>query len=79
MVFCCHSRYQRTEEEDVTVTKMPPKFLGPIKGTNIIREDQKAHFEARLEPQNDPTMKVSSDNQPDVLKSPKYKTKNYLC
>ena len=52
------SRYQRTTEEDVTVTKMPPKFLGPIKGTNIIREDQKAHFEARLEPQNDPTMKV---------------------
>ena len=45
-------------EEDVTVTKMPPKFLGPLKGTTVIREGQRAHFETRVEPQNDATMKV---------------------
>ena len=54
----CSSRHQRLVEEDVTVTKMPPKFLGPLKGTTVIREGQRAHFETRVEPQNDATMKV---------------------
>lgn len=48
----------RTDFEDTSVTKMPPKFLGPLKGTTKIRESQNAHFEVRLEPQNDPTMRV---------------------
>ncbi|KAK3888336.1 hypothetical protein Pcinc_007597 [Petrolisthes cinctipes] len=52
------SRYQRTETEDTTAVSMPPKFLGPLKGTNKIVEGQKAHFEIRLEPQSDPTMTV---------------------
>ncbi|KAG7174091.1 Titin-like 19 [Homarus americanus] len=52
------SRYQRTETEDVSAVSIPPKFLGPLKGTNKILEGQKAHFEIRLEPQSDPTMTV---------------------
>lgn len=35
-----------------------PRFLGPLKGTNKILEGQRAHFEARVEPQSDLTMKI---------------------
>lgn len=52
------SRFKRTETEDVSTVAIPPKFLGPLKGTNKIVEGQKAHFEIRLEPQSDPTMTV---------------------
>lgn len=52
------SRYQRTETEEASTVSMPPKFLGPLKGTTKIVEGQKAHFEIRLEPQSDPTMTV---------------------
>lgn len=51
------SRYGRTEEEETRVTQMP-RFLGPMKGTNKIIEGQKAHFEARVEPQSDLSMKI---------------------
>lgn len=45
-----------TQEEILSVQK--PRFLGPLKGTNIIVEGQRAHFEARVEPLSDTTMKV---------------------
>lgn len=51
------SRYGRSQEEEVTVTQAP-RFLGPMKGTNKIIEGQKAHFEARVEPQSDLTMRI---------------------
>lgn len=51
------SRYNRTQQEEVTVTQKP-RFLGPLKGTNKIVEGQRAHFEARVEPQSDLTMKI---------------------
>lgn len=51
------SRYQRQVEEETRVTQ-PPRFLGPLKGTNKIVEGQRAHFEARVEPQNDLTMNI---------------------
>lgn len=51
------SRYARREQEEVTVTQKP-RFMGPLKGTNKIVEGQRAHFEARVEPQNDLTMKI---------------------
>ena len=51
------SRYAR-KEETVTSVSIKPRFLGPLKGTNKIVEGQKAHFEIRLEPQNDPTLIV---------------------
>ena len=35
------------------------KVLGPLKGTNKIVEGQRAHFEARVEPENDMALKVS--------------------
>ena len=35
-----------------------PRFLNPLKGTNKIVEGQSAHFETRLEPQNDLSMNV---------------------
>lgn len=52
-----HTRYARKEQEEVT-TVQAPRFLGPLKGTNKILEGQRAHFEARVEPQSDLTMKV---------------------
>jgi titin len=51
------SRYNRTAKEEVTVTQKP-RFLGPLKGTNKIVEGQRAHFEARVEPQSDLTLKI---------------------
>ncbi|XP_031333998.1 titin-like [Photinus pyralis] len=51
------TRYTRKMDEEVTVTQKP-RFLGPLKGTNKIVEGQRAHFEARVEPQNDSTMKL---------------------
>ena len=35
-----------------------PKFVSPLKGTNVVLEGQRAHFECRVEPQNDPKMSV---------------------
>ncbi|CAH1976506.1 unnamed protein product [Acanthoscelides obtectus] len=51
------SRYMRKDKEEVTVTQQP-RFLGPLKGTNRIVEGQRAHFEARVEPQSDTTLKI---------------------
>ncbi|CAG5081160.1 Similar to sls: Titin (Drosophila melanogaster) [Cotesia congregata] len=49
------SRYQRQISEQTQVTQKP-RFLGPLKGTNKIVEGQRAHFEARVEPQSDLSM-----------------------
>lgn len=51
------SRYIRTSKEEVQTTQKP-RFLGPLKGTNKIVEGQRAHFEARVEPQSDMTLKI---------------------
>ena len=51
------SRYSRSVKEETSIS-IKPKFLGPMKGTNKIVEGQKAHFEIRLEPQNDPNLIV---------------------
>lgn len=51
------SRYTRKEQEEVQVTQKP-RFLGPLKGTNKIVEGQRAHFEARVEPQSDMTLRI---------------------
>lgn len=37
---------------------MAPKFVSQLKGTNVVLEGQRAHFECRLEPQNDPKLTV---------------------
>ena len=42
-------------QQEVT---MAPQFVSQLKGTNIILEGQHAHFECRLEPQNDPKLSV---------------------
>ncbi|XP_063986913.1 titin isoform X6 [Diachasmimorpha longicaudata] len=51
------SRYSRQVREDTQVIEKP-RFLGPLKGTNRIVEGQRAHFEARVEPQSDLNMKI---------------------
>jgi len=58
IIFGLFSRYGRSVQEETTVTQKP-RFLGPLKGTNKIVEGQRAHFEARVEPQSDMTLKVS--------------------
>lgn len=57
---CFRSRYMRQVQEETTVTQKP-RFLGPLKGTNRIVEGQRAHFEARVEPLSDTTMKVGTE------------------
>ncbi|XP_055645258.1 titin-like, partial [Toxorhynchites rutilus septentrionalis] len=52
------SKYTRTTQEEQQVITTAPRFLGPLKATNKIVEGQRAHFEARLEPQSDLTMRV---------------------
>merc|ERR1719402_1076416 len=47
----------RMEVETTEVTSSP-RFVSALKGTNVILEGQKAHFECRIEPQNDPKMSV---------------------
>ncbi|KAE8746083.1 hypothetical protein FOCC_FOCC007207 [Frankliniella occidentalis] len=51
------SRYTRMQQEESQVTQKP-RFLGPLKGTTKIVEGQRAHFEARVEPLSDTTMKI---------------------
>lgn len=51
------TRFNRIERDETQVTQKP-KFSGPLKGTNRIIEGQRAHFEARVEPQSDLTMKT---------------------
>merc|ERR1712223_2297961 len=45
-----------TTEETTATTQI--RFISQLKGTNIILEGQHAHFECRLEPQNDPSLKI---------------------
>lgn len=51
------SRYSRQIQEETQITQAP-RFLGNLKGTNKIVEGQRAHFEARVEPQSDLSMKI---------------------
>ena len=45
-----------TQEETISTSQIT--FVSQLKGTNIILEGQHAHFECRLEPQNDPSLKI---------------------
>lgn len=58
MIKNCIFRKNKRKAEEETVITQKPRFLGPLKGTNKIAEGQRAHFEVRVEPQNDVTMKV---------------------
>jgi hypothetical protein len=44
-----------------------PKFVSALKGTNVILEGQKAHFECRIEPQNDPKLQIQWFHNGQVL------------
>ncbi|XP_050422457.1 titin isoform X5 [Adelges cooleyi] len=52
------SKKNKRKAEEETIVTQKPRFLGPLKGTNKIAESQRAHFEVRVEPQNDVTMKI---------------------
>lgn len=45
------------KEEEILI-HIQPRFLGPLKGTTKIIEGQRAHFEVRVEPQSDLSMKI---------------------
>lgn len=51
------SRYQRREEEEIVV-KEKPSFTVQLNGPTSLVEGQSAHYECRIEPYPDPTMKV---------------------
>lgn len=56
------SRYTRSvtqeKKEEEILINIQPRFLGPLKGTTKIIEGQRAHFEVRVEPQSDLSMKI---------------------
>ena len=59
----------------------PPQFVSPIKDQKNIHENGFAHFDARLEPSNDSTMKVEwfKDGRPvDASKFNEYATVQYI-
>lgn len=49
-----HQKYSQEQPEQIT----PPEFKSPIKDQNNVREGGFAHFEARLEPVGDATLRV---------------------
>lgn len=57
-------KFHRAEEQD-DVTTQAPVFTSPLKNCDI-KEGQRAHFECRLIPVSDTTMKVEwfHNNQP---------------
>ena len=52
------SRKVETRMEVQQEVTSAPRFVSALKGTNVVLEGQKAHFECRVEPQNDPKMNV---------------------
>ena len=50
------SRKMETRTEIHQEVTSAPRFVSALKGTNVVLEGQKAHFECRVEPQNDPKM-----------------------
>ena len=52
------SQKTETRTEIVQEVTSSPKFVSPLKGTNVVLEGQRAHFECRVEPQNDPKMSI---------------------
>lgn len=51
------SRYKRVEQKEVEVTEAP-KFIVPLNGTENLIEGQSAHYECRIEPYPDHTLKL---------------------
>uniref|UniRef100_T1J5H7 Ig-like domain-containing protein n=1 Tax=Strigamia maritima TaxID=126957 RepID=T1J5H7_STRMM len=51
------SRYTRRVMEE-TMIKQIPRFTTPLRGPGQVPEGERAHLETRLEPLNDPTMRV---------------------
>lgn len=51
------SRFRRVVEEDTVITEVP-RFVAPLHGPTKLNEGQNTHFECRIEPYPDPTMKV---------------------
>ena len=45
-------------KQETIIQQEAPRFVSQLKGTSVILEGQHAHFECRLEPQNDPSLKV---------------------
>lgn len=62
------NRMARTISEEVKVVQKP-RFLGILKGTTKIVEGQRAHFEARVEPQSDLTMTIEWYFNGNLIKS----------
>jgi titin len=50
--------HEKIREQEEILMNIQPRFLGPLKGTTKIIEGQRAHFEVRVEPQSDLSMKI---------------------
>lgn len=50
--------HEKQREQEEILMNIQPRFLGPLKGTTKIIELQRAHFEVRVEPQSDLSMRI---------------------
>lgn len=59
----------QVQQQEEIIMNVKPRFLGPLKGTTKICEGQRAHFEVRVEPQSDLSMKIEwyHNDQPIML------------
>lgn len=51
------SKYKRKEEQEVEV-KEAPRFIVPLNGPSELTEGQSAHYECRIEPYPDSSLKL---------------------
>jgi titin len=66
-----HGPYQRPEIQDPATTQRP-MFTAPLQNIDPIAEGQTAHFECRLIPVNDPTLKVEWFRNEQPIETSKY-------
>lgn len=66
-----HAPYQRPEIPDV-VTRQRPMFTQPLQNIDAIAESETAHFECRLIPVGDSTLKVEWYRNEKPIETSKY-------
>lgn len=70
------SRYQRKEEVEVEVREAP-RFIVPLNGPTELVEGQSAHYECRIEPYPDSSLKVEWYHNNQLLQTGEERTKLY--
>lgn len=70
------SRFQRKEDIEVEITEAP-KFIVPLNGPSDLVEGQSAHYECRIEPYPDNTLKLEWFHNNKPIQTGKYCMSNF--